>query len=160
MHGRVNDAHLLRRAEAYDTPEEVAAELDVDCGLVEQAERRAACQALAADLAAYIAASNRFGTVTPLGGSTSLRAYREARFRAAHTRLLSTELRVRVSRNLETAVFRERGEAADERRDLGREPRDATGLSLRYWVGAIPLRLAAADGDEGRAWFFTAGLAW
>ena len=118
VHLRANDAHVLKRQEAFDTPEEVAGELNVNCDEVVDVEGRADCEALARDLAEFIAASNRSGTTAPLGGSTSLRAYREARFRAAHTRLFATEFRLAPTPAFEIAVFWERGQAADRTEEL------------------------------------------
>lgn len=159
-HLRLHDARPLRRAEAYDSEAEVAAALDADCTAVPDAAARARCVALAAGLARYIAASNRNGTATPLGGSTSLRAYRELRFRAAHTRLAATELRVRAGETLELVAFVERGFAADDRAAVYDVARDSAGLGVRFWLGDLPVRLEGADGDEGGAWFLTAGAAW
>ena len=100
----------------------------MNCDEVVDVEGRADCEALARDLAEFIAASNRSGTTAPLGGSTSLRAYREARFRAAHTRLFATEFRLAPTPAFEIAVFWERGQAADRTEELSLEPRDSTGL--------------------------------
>ena len=160
IHARLNDAQVLSRESAYDSEDEAADALGVECATIADGAERARCEALAGDLAAYIAAHNRYGTAQPLGGSTSLRAYREFRFRAAHTRLGATELRLRLIWHLEGVLFLERGYAADRSGDVFDEPRDSYGVGLRSLVFGFPLRLETARGDEGDAWFFTAGMPW
>jgi hypothetical protein len=160
VHLESHDVRVLKAASNYDTAEEVAPALEAECASVADPAARARCEALATDIAAYIAESNRVGTAAPLGGSTSLRAYRESRFRAAHTRLAATELRIRHTAWLEWVLFAERGFAADSNGGLYGDPQDSAGLGARIWIAEIPVRLEAADCNEGMAWFLTAGMPW
>ena len=167
-----SDATVTRRETKYDTEDEVREALEIDCASVADSRKRAQCEQLEDDLSAYIAANNRYGTATPLGGSTTLRAYRELRFRAAHTRLVSTELRWRISESLslgffnrdgnqlEVVPFWEIGYASDQAGQLYDSSRASYGVSVRLFINNIPLRLGVAQGEEGTAWFLTAGSPW
>ncbi len=138
--------------------------LAVDCSGVVDPEDQLKCQNLRDDIATYLAAHNEYGTAVPLGGNNMLRSYREGRFRAAHSRYFGQELRFSFpfgeNKRFQTALFHERGTAADDLDDIGVAERTSYGLALRFTLGETTIRLETADGDEGSEWVFIVGNPW
>ena len=118
------------------------------------------CLELQEDVTEFIDQSNKYGTATPLGGSTGLRSYREFRFRSANNALSSAELRYNFNYHLplQAVSFFELGHANDQLSQLYKKSVYSAGLGLRAFVKDIPLRLEAATGNEGESVFLTAGL--
>ena len=138
--------------------------LAVDCSGIVSPEDQLKCQNLRDDIATYLAAHNEHGTAVPLGGSSMMRSYREARFRAAHSRYFGQELRLNFpfgeNKRFQTALFHERGAAADDLNDISASERSSYGVALRFILGEAAIRLEAANGEEGPEWFFIVGNPW
>jgi outer membrane protein assembly factor BamA len=112
-----------------------------------------------------MAASNKYGTATQLGGFSRLRSYPQGRFRGAHTLFFGTEIRwnltdertpynIFIMKDVRTAVqvavFYETGSTADVRSELGDIWRDSYGLGLRVVTASgIVFRGDMAFGKEG-----------
>ncbi|MBI3993267.1 MAG: BamA/TamA family outer membrane protein [Candidatus Lambdaproteobacteria bacterium] len=160
LHGMFSAAAVTRRESKYDTADEVRAALATDCTAGTSDAGQAACERLNEQLAQFIAANNRVGSATPLGGSAYLRGFREMRFRAAQTRALATELRWRVRGRLELTPFYELGYAADDAAALSDESRSSVGLELRLHMAELPVRLGVAQGEERSAWYLMLGYPW
>lgn len=94
-----------------------------------------------------------------LGGSTTLRAYPDGRFRDRHAMLLSAEYRWIPGRVLDMALFVDAGKVAAERADLDFENlRTSYGIGARFHApAATVVRLEAAHGLEGYRLHFTFG---
>ena len=86
-----------------------------------------------------------------LGGSTTLRGYRDGRFRDRHALLLSGEYRWIPGRILDMALFVDAGKVAARRGDLDLEDlRTSYGIGARFHApAATVLRTEAAHGREG-----------
>ncbi|MCG8335357.1 MAG: hypothetical protein MJE63_12605 [Proteobacteria bacterium] len=145
--------------------DEIKTKMKVDCAKVTDANERKECEDLRDSIANYLAAHNKYGTATPLGGNQMLRSYREMRFRGAHTRFLGTELRFNfpstgIFSNYQFALFYERGTAADKTEDLDKEYLASYGAGFRISKGKLTFRLEGANGDEGPEWFLIAGKPW
>src|SRR5574341_115039 len=93
-----------------------------------------------------MAANNKYGTATSLGGFSRLRSYSQGRYKGAHTLFYGTEIRwnltdettpfdIFIMKDVRTAVqvslFYEAGSTADARSDVGDIWRDSYGLGLR-----------------------------
>ena len=94
-----------------------------------------------------------------LGGSTTMRAYPDGRFRDRHAMLLSAEYRWIPGRVLDMALFVDAGKVAAERADLDFEDlRTSYGIGARFHApAATVVRLEAAHGLEGYRLHFTFG---
>lgn len=164
-----SDAVIIKENQKYNTTEEITAAFNIDCSDLLETKRRD-CESLRDDLIQFVLASNTQGTASPLGGSTSLRAYREGRFKAAKTRVASLELRLDLSQmvsipfldpkdrsGLELTPFYDIGFAADQQKDIYSRQRFSYGASFRVLYKGFPLRLGRAISRGVDAWFFTAG---
>ena len=145
--------------------DEIKQILNVDCAQIAGADDQLKCQNLRDDIATYLAAHNQYGTAVPLGGSNMLRSYREARFRAAHARYFGQELRLNFpfgdeDSRFQTALFHERGVAADDLEDINDTEKSSYGVALRLIFGEVTIRLEAANGEEGSEWFLIFGNPW
>jgi hypothetical protein len=145
--------------------DEIKSKLAVDCNQISDPGKKTECEELRDNIATYLAAHNKYGTATPLGGHNMLRSYRELRFRGAHSRFLGTEMRFNfpgsgLVSNYQVAVFYEKGTAADHTRDIEKNYQASYGLALRMMLGKLMVRLEAANGDEGPEWFLIAGNPW
>jgi len=112
-----------------------------------------------------MAANNRYGTATQLGGFSRLRAYPQGRYQGAHTEFYGTELRwnltdertpfnIFIMKDIRTSVqvsaFYETGSTADLRSDVGKIWRDAYGLGLRVVTASgVVFRGDVGFGMEG-----------
>jgi hypothetical protein len=112
-----------------------------------------------------MAASNKYGTATQLGGFSRLRSYPQGRFKGAHTLFYGTEVRwnltdertpynIFIMKDVRTAVqvaaFYESGSTADLRSELGDIWRDSYGFGLRVVTASgIVFRGDMAFGKEG-----------
>ena len=94
-----------------------------------------------------------------LGGSTTMRAYPDGRFRDRHAMLLSAEYRWIPGRVLDMALFVDAGKVAAERADLDFEDlRTSYGIGARFHApAATVVRLEVAHGLEGYRLHFTFG---
>ena len=94
-----------------------------------------------------------------LGGSTTLRAYPDGRFRDRHAMLLSAEYRWIPGRVLDMALFFDAGKVTARRSDLDFEDlRTSYGIGARFHAPlATVLRVDAAHGREGYRVHFVAG---
>ncbi len=145
--------------------DKIKSKLQVDCTKVADADKRKECESLRDNIANYLAAHNKYGTATPLGGNKMLRSYREMRFRGAHTRFLGTEIRFNFPSkgfisNYQTALFYEKGTAADETTELEKNYQASYGAAVRITLDNLTIRLEGANGDEGPEWFLIAGKPW
>jgi hypothetical protein len=102
-----------------------------------------------------------FFLLPSLGGSTTLRAYPDGRFRDRHALLLSGEYRWIPGRVLDMALFVDAGKVTARRGDL-----DLEGLNTSYGIGArfhapaaTVLRTEVAHGREGYRFHFAFGKA-
>jgi len=82
--GSVSKASITKES-SYNTSTAVDNALGVDCTTIADATKLANCQKLEAELIAYILQNNLQGTALPIGGNTSLRSFREFRYKAANT---------------------------------------------------------------------------
>ncbi len=145
--------------------DDIKDKMEVNCAAVTDSSERKECEELRDNIADYLAAHNKYGTATPLGGNQMLRSYREMRFRGAHTRFLGTELRFNfpstgMFSNYQVALFYETGTAVDKTEDLDKEYLDSYGAAFRISSGKLTFRLEGANGDEGPEWFLIAGKPW
>ena len=94
-----------------------------------------------------------------LGGSTTLRAYPDGRFRDRHAMLLSAEYRWIPGRILDVALFVDAGKVEARREDLDFEDlRSSYGIGARLHAPASTiLRVEAAHGREGYRFHFAFG---
>lgn len=145
--------------------DEIKSKLNMDCDSVTDSDKRTECESLRDGISGYLAAHNRYGTATPMGGNKMLRSYREMRYRGAHTRFLGTELRFNfpadgLINNYQFAVFFEKGTAVDDMVYLDKEYKDSFGAAIRIKLGQLTVRLEGANGDEGQEWFLIASKPW
>jgi|GEM_PF-6067569 len=154
-----SDATVTRQA--IVDKNEILSTLDVDCDTTSSTAQKTDCETLRTQLTDYISAHNEFGTARPLGGSRYLRAYREGRFRAAHTRYSKTELSWTFSLsdrlNGQLGVFRETGEAADQVEDLPAANRSTEGAGFRLFFNGISYHLEYAKSDDSSEWHLMLG---
>jgi hypothetical protein len=94
-----------------------------------------------------------------LGGSTTLRAYSDGRFRDRHAVLLSGEYRWVPGRMLDMAFFVDAGKVESRRQDLNLQNlRTSIGIGARFHApAATVLRVEAAHGREGARFHFAFG---
>ena len=151
----------------YDNDTEIRDAFNVDCSTLSTTTDQARCQALEDQLVAYVLANNLYGSANALGGSASLRSFREQRFKAANTALNSTELAIRISelfgfsnkeRSLDFVTFYDVGYASDSLSKLWDKSYYSKGLGLNYNLNSISLRFQMAQGSlDSSAWFFGIG---
>jgi hypothetical protein len=165
-----SDATVIKRV--FSKRSDVADELDAGCADASGADDRERCEELESDLIDYIAASNQYGSAHSIGGSRYLRSFREGRFRGAHTRAFSTELRWTVSDAFGLTYFQDNGSALDfvpfydygwandDHNKVFEEYKSSYGAAVRLYMNPLVLRLEYATGDEGGGLFLTAGAAW
>ena len=96
-----------------------------------------------------------FFNLARLGGSGSLRGFRENRFFDHNALLLNTEYRYALNSNLEAVLFTDVGQVFNKARDLTRRSlRAAYGFGFRFKTRkGVAMRLEAARGDEGMQWY-------
>jgi len=156
-----SDAHVLHEGET--DPAAIADEQGLDCGSIDDPLERDRCLRYLDT----VAAENRYGSATALGGSSRLRSYGEGRFRGAHSRFIGTELRwnltdettpfnIGIMRDIRTAFqvafFYEIGTVADREGDLWSSTRSSYGAGFRMVTASgIVYRVDLAFGDEGFA---------
>ena len=149
-----SDAYIIKKESRYTDENSVLSALNTGCLTSE-------CRELESSIASYIARNNLYGTATPLGGNRGLRAYEEWSLRAAHTRLLSTEVRWNVYQwnNVDLALvpFFDLGWLADQSAQVFDRATYSYGAELRALYKSIPLRLAYARSSEESAWFLAIG---
>ena len=108
---------------------------------------------------------NRLGNARSLGGAYRLRAYPDGRFTGAHSETVGLEFRWNLSAErkpfnlyfmkdirtgVQFALFHEIGTVADERSDLWKERRSASGMGTRFVMGSgVIYRFDYAWADEG-----------
>lgn len=161
-----SNAFIISRDSAHDEPSEIAAQLDTNCAISGTPQQVQACQQWKAEVTDYILASNTLGTAKGLGGSTGLRSYSEQYFRSANQLLEGLELQYVLpfaateKVGLQWVSFIEYAHSSDRLERLTQDSRYSVGTGLRAHINDIPLRLEYADGEEGDAWFLTAGLVW
>ncbi|OIQ20687.1 MAG: hypothetical protein BM556_01745 [Bacteriovorax sp. MedPE-SWde] len=137
-----------------------ANEIDGECSTISDTTARANCNKLESDVNKFIVAHNRYGTARPLGGNMGLRGYREFRFKSAHNLMVGTEFDYIAIEKPEIHIvpFFETGFAHDRFERIWDSARYNTGLSLRYYLGNMPIRLTGATGNEGETYFLSAAL--
>lgn len=131
------------------------------CETINDQDLQRECKRLEDKVNHFINRSNFQGTANPLGGSLGMRAYRELRFKSAHTAMSMVAFDWNPVKNfpLEVSFFFELGHASEDYGKLYKNSRYSAGTGLRYYVAKkLPLRLEAATGQEGTSWFFTVGL--
>lgn len=167
-----SDASVTKKETSYDTQGEVRTGFNVTCGNLTNAQERARCETLENHLVDFLSEQNKYGAASPLGGSTrGLRAYREARFKSAHSLLITNEFKWNLSRDinlpffdgtekrLTLAPFFELGYTNDLYSQLFAKNLYSYGLAMRAKIKRILLRLegAFAEGDT-KSVFFTLGM--
>jgi hypothetical protein len=132
------------RSQGLTDPAALESDAGLPCSSLADPVQKGFCD----EVIANMAAANRFGTATQLGGFSRLRGYPQGRFKGAHTVFLGTEFRwnlneehkpfdIFVMKDVRTLVqlafFYETGVASDERGDLGdrHKYRDTVGTGLR-----------------------------
>ncbi|OUS31915.1 hypothetical protein A9Q99_02140 [Gammaproteobacteria bacterium 45_16_T64] len=166
LYANGSHAFVLSKEDQYDTEEEVIAALDARCDEQSSVQRQNDCFQLEADLATYIATSNREGTAKAVGGSQGLRSYQESFFRGSNSLVegaefqwkLPQEMQFTKSANLQWIAFVEEAQIADDFGDLLENSNYSIGTGLRAYVGDIPARLEFAHGKDGNSLILTAGL--
>jgi len=164
FHGFSSDATVS--GQAITDIETIRNILNVDCEQVTGSpDSKDKCEQLSENLAKYISAHNQYGTARPLGGNKRLRAYRESRFRSAHSRFVGTEFRFNFPNFvgealLQLAFFAETGSMADDPETLFEIQRSSYGTGIRGGVGNLLVRLDYATGEEGQEWHLIVGQPW
>ncbi|MCB0393518.1 MAG: hypothetical protein KDD25_03110 [Bdellovibrionales bacterium] len=165
-----SDATVLN--EKYGEPSDIRSKLGSNCSDISNQSHRDRCEDWQDDYVHYQSASNRNGSAYALGGSRYLRSYREGRFRGAHSRAFSSELRWTLSETLGIPYFTNSGRAIDLvpfwdvgfvndfESKLYDSARNSFGASLRAYFSPTVIRLAYATGEEGDGIYLTAGAAW
>lgn len=163
LHARWSDAYVIKKETRYIDAASAKAALGTNCAANVDPIEQARCEQLEDSVAEFIARSNSHGTAAPIGGSNGLRAYDEFSVRAAHTRLLSTELRWTLTKIGKVAVaatpFYDLGWSADEGGKVFDRNADSYGVGLRALYNSMPFRVAYAESNSQSAWFFTLGQA-
>ena len=137
---------------------------NLDCSKV-PLDQQAQCMDDVNQVLQNMAAANKYGTATQLGGFSRLRSYSQGRYKGAHTLFYGTEIRwnltdettpfdIFVMKDVRTAVqvsaFYEIGSTADIRSELGDVWRDSYGLGLRVVTASgVVFRGDLAFGREG-----------
>lgn len=142
----------------YDTDKEVRETLDADCSSISDNEMRARCSKVENQLVDYIVQNNTRGTARPIGGSSSLRSFRELRFKARHTAVVSTELITNISNlfnlgasensSINLVVFYDQGYASDDKTDLLDSSKYSNGVAARFVKEANAVNLTYASGSD------------
>lgn len=148
-----SSSQVFATKDKYDTDAEIRAELNANCG------GDARCTQLEDDLVQQILAENTVGSAVPLGGSNSVRGFREFRFRGAHTASANAELLWNLGwKDLHLGMFADFGYAADSESDLFKKEVRSHGAEFIFFLGDQSLRLGAAEADDGNnAWYLTLG---
>jgi hypothetical protein len=119
-------------------------ETGLHCSLLTDPMQRGFCD----EVIANMAADNRYGTATQLGGFNRLRGHPQGRFKGAHTLFFGSEIRWNLNEDhepfdiffmkdvrtlVQVAFFYETGVTSDQRGDLTdrRQLRDTAGAGLR-----------------------------
>ncbi len=98
-----------------------------------------------------------------LGGSDSLRGYREYRFRDRDSFLATAEYRYEIWRHMDAVLFADLGQVYGNVFDelSARSLRSSTGFGLRFKTSkGIAMRVSAGQSIEGARLFFTFGPTW
>ena len=98
-----------------------------------------------------------------LGGSGTLRGYREYRFRDRDAFLASAEYRYEVWRHMDTVLFADLGQVYSDVFDQlsARSLRSSVGAGLRFKSSrGLVMRINAGRSIEGARLFFTFGPSW
>lgn len=116
------------------------------------------------DLIDQDAASNRYGTAAPLGGSQRLRSFSNYRYRAGQALFYGAEYRwnltdehepfnIYVAKGIRTGIqlafFAEQGTVADKNSELFKNFKTSVGMGARLVLTGVIIRVDYANGDEG-----------
>lgn len=154
-----SDAHVLHQGET--DPSAIADEQGLDCDAIADSVEQQECR----QYVDTIAAENRYGSASSLGGLSRLRSYSEGRYTGAHTQFFGTELRwnltdektpfnIFIVKDIRTAIqvalFYEIGTVADRQSDLWSSTRASYGAGFRIVTASgVVYRIDLAAGQEG-----------
>ena len=165
-----SQASITSRKKQYESEAGVLEALKADCESLRGAELER-CAKLRGQLVGFIAANNKYGSGKAIGGANSLRGFREQRFKAANTHVVSLEGEVLLSHWLPTLFegrksqiafvpFYDLGYAADKGSEVFEESEGSWGASLRFSYDQLTLRLGGGQSADTSAWYFTVGKPW
>ena len=161
---QTSHAFIISEAEAFNTREEIRAEINGQCSTLAPSAA-GNCQDLEDDLVEFILASNKYGTAKAVGGASGLRSYSEQTFRSANRWLEGVELEYALPASYQISAqgkitlvgFLEGAQLNDRLGDLFDESLFSVGGGIRFRFEEAHIRLEAAHGEDGNAWFLTAG---
>ena len=148
-----SDAVVTKKGETSLTA--LQNESGLQCSLIDDPVKQGQCN----DVFVNMAAENRYGTATQLGGFSRLRGYPQGRFKGAHTQFFGTEFRWNLNEEetpfdlfvmkdvrtlLQVAMFYESGVSSDMQSDLWKRK------NMRHTVGT-GFRIVTASGTVLRA---------
>jgi len=154
-----SDAHVLHQGET--DPAAIAKTQGLECDTIVDPVKQQKCR----EYVDTIAAENRYGSASSLGGLSRLRSYPLGRYSGAHTQFVGTEVRWNLTDEmtpfnifivkdirtaLQVALFYELGSVADAQSDLWSKTRSSYGVGFRIVTASgVVYRIDLASGQEG-----------
>lgn len=155
----------------YDNEATIRSTFGVKCSSLTNSSERSRCEKLENQLVNYVLDHNTKGTANPVGGSASVRSFRELRFKAANTAFYSSELELRLSdywessflkgdKSLGLVVFYDVAYANDSESALRDKSYYSKGAGVNFNHTDTSIKLQYATGSiHSNAWFLTLGKA-